>query len=602
MAAEEDTAEMATPDIAVPEIATPETATPSAPSENWQGLVDYYGFHTGSAVWFFVGWLEAPFVPDDRAAPIELRADFELGSLSGPASITYFHRPDLGERGWGVVLQFPAAGRFMGRLTWLEVVAGAPPAGMTVPSNSQHLRGVDIGTRVFAELSHARGASEGRAIMLERLSRKGFTGEDTLAELKEQVQIGLDAAIVCPGEGVVLMGWLAADPAVTVRLGAGAMAVAIGEANTIRIARPDVVAALGPSRAETECGFIAYLALPPGTDPLYLEVETPRGETAYRPVEAGAAGGIEAIRQILSGFDLRYDQLPPAFAVIGPAVRALNARRMARRPRVGVLTLGEPPAAPRHSVIVPLYGRIDFMEYQAACFARDRLEAIELIYVLDDPDRRRELESLAVSVHARFGIALKLLLLDRNMGFAPANNVGLAHARGEFVCLMNSDVFPDAPGWLDALAARLEADPALGAVGPMLLFENGTVQHQGMDYEALAEFGGWRFPLHPRKGMKPSAAAKLLRAPAITAACMMLRREQVRELDGLDEDYVIGDFEDSDLCMRLAARGLSCAVDPNVRLLHLERRSQTGAAQRWRMNMTLYNAWLHQQRWFTHDG
>lgn len=587
MAAEEDTAEI---------------ATPPASHDTWQGLVDYYGFHTGAAAWFFVGWLEAPFVPEERGAAIEVRADFELGSLSGPGCITYFHRPDLGERGWGVVLQFPGSGRFMGRLTWLDVAAGALPAGLTVPGNSQHLRGVDVGNRVFAELSHARGASEGRAIMLERLSRKGFSGEDTLAELKEQVEVGLDAAIACPGEGVVLIGWLAADAEVTVRLRAGTLAAVMNAANTIRIPRPDVVAALGPARAEAECGFIAYLAVPPGVDPLYLEVETPRGETGYRPIAAGAANGIEAIRQILSGFDFRFDQLAAAFAVVGPAVRALNAARMAQRPRVRTLTLGEPPAAPRHSVIVPLYGRIDFLEYQAACFARDRLDAVELIYVLDDPGKRGELEALAVSVHARFGIALRLVLLDRNMGFAPANNVGLAHARGEFVCFMNSDVFPEAPGWLDALAARLQADAKLGAVGPMLLFENGAVQHQGMEYEKLAEFAGWNFPLHPRKGMKPAGGTALMRAPAITAACMMLRREQARELGGFDEAYVIGDFEDVDLCRRLAERGLSCAVDPNVRLLHLERRSQAGAAQRWRMNMTLYNAWLHQERWFAQEA
>ena len=587
MAAEEDTAEI---------------AASTAAQETWQGLVDYYGFHTGSAGWFFVGWLESPFVPEDRGAAIELRVDFEMGSLSGPATVTYFHRPDLGERGWGVVLQFPAAGRFMGRLSWVEVTAGALLAGMTVPGNSQHLRGVDIGTRVFAELSHARGASDGRTIMLERLSRKGFAGEDTLAELKETVRIGLDAAIACRGDGVVLMGWIAADPAVTVRLRSGAAAVSMSEANTIRVPRPDVVAALGPALADTECGFIASLVLPPGTDPVYLEVETPRGEIGYKPLEAREPAGVEGIRQILSGFDFRYDQLARAFAVLGPAIRALNARRLARRPRVGTLALGEPPAAPRHSVIVPLYGRIDFLEYQAACLARDRLDAVELIYVLDDPDKRRELEALAVSVHARFGIALRLLLLDRNMGFAPANNVGLAHARGEFVCFMNSDVFPEAPGWLDALAARLEADTTLGAVGPMLLFENGTVQHQGMEYEALAEFGGWKFPLHPRKGMKPSGGTALMRSPAITAACMMLRRDQARELGGFDEGYVIGDFEDSDLCMRLAERGLGCAVDPAVRLLHLERRSQSGAVQRWRMNMTLYNAWLHQERWFAHHG
>jgi hypothetical protein len=46
------------------------------------------------------------------------------------------------------------------------------------------------------------------------------------------------------------------------------------------------------------------------------------------------------------------------------------------------------------------------------------------------------------------------------------------------------------------------------------------------------------------------------------------------------------------------ARELSCAVDDDVRLYHLERKSQGPPSQNWRMNLTLYNAWVHQGRWF----
>jgi GT2 family glycosyltransferase len=53
-----------------------------------------------------------------------------------------------------------------------------------------------------------------------------------------------------------------------------------------------------------------------------------------------------------------------------------------------------------------------------------------------------------------------------------------------------------------------------------------------------------------------------------------------------------------DLCQRIGRRGLTCAVDHDVRLIHLERKSQGGSEQRWRMNLTLCNAWLHHCRWF----
>ena len=43
--------------------------------------------------------------------------------------------------------------------------------------------------------------------------------------------------------------------------------------------------------------------------------------------------------------------------------------------------------------------------------------------------------------------------------------------------------------------------------------------------------------------------------------------------------------------------GLDSAVDLDVELYHLERKSQASSALSWRMNLTLYNAWVHQNRW-----
>ena len=68
-------------------------------------------------------------------------------------------------------------------------------------------------------------------------------------------------------------------------------------------------------------------------------------------------------------------------------------------------------------------------------------------------------------------------------------------------------------------------------------------------------------------------------------------------MGGLDPAFLVGDFEDADLCLRLAAAGRRVAVDHGVRMYHLERQSQAGAEQRWRMNLTLCNAWTHEQRW-----
>ena len=134
-------------------------------------------------------------------------------------------------------------------------------------------------------------------------------------------------------------------------------------------------------------------------------------------------------------------------------------------------------------------------------------------------------------------------------------------------------------------------------VGALLVFEDETVQHEGCSYEILPEFAGWTFSLHPRKGRFPSDDDGIAPADAITGACLMMPTALARTVGGLDEGYVIGDFEDVDLCRKAQAMGRQCVVDRRARLYHLERQSQGGQQSFWRLNLTLYNAWRFQNRW-----
>ena len=151
-----------------------------------------------------------------------------------------------------------------------------------------------------------------------------------------------------------------------------------------------------------------------------------------------------------------------------------------------------------------------------------------------------------------------MIALQENLGYGPANNVGLEHARGEYLCFLNSDVMPDTPHWLDLMVQDLRSDPGIGIVGGLLLFEDGTVQHEGMCYERLPEMANWPFPMHPNKGRLPAAGPDLAPTEAVTGACMVMRTDLTRELGGFDEIYAIGDFEElRTLCMRVRERGLA---------------------------------------------
>ena len=445
----------------------------------------------------------------------------------------------------------------------------------------------------------------GRAELLALLSRRGYSGEDTLDRLTDFVALDIDTAILCPPDGLLLIGWCLAAPGTLarLRLRCGDKAAELRLAEAITMERGDVITALGAARGLTDprCGFIAFAAdIVAGDEPAYLQVETARREIGFKTLPPRGLRGLAAMRRILADVQVQYDEVVPALqGVVAPAIGRLQAERLRQPPAVTEITFGPPVPAPRASLVVPLYGRIDFMECQLGLLAaRGGSDGTELIYVLDDPPKRRELHALADSLYQRFAIPFRLLLLDRNIGFAPASNIGLARARGVYVGFLNSDVFPGTPDWLARLIARLEADPRLGAVGPLLLFEDGSVQHEGMELEAMPALGGLRFPRHRRKGWRPRASPGLVPERLITAACLLMRRALAEELGGFDEAYVLGDFEDTDLCMKIAGRGLTCAVDHDVVLYHLERRSQEDPGRRWRSNLTLYNAWVHQCRWF----
>ncbi|MCY1251670.1 mycofactocin system glycosyltransferase [compost metagenome] len=92
--------------------------------------------------------------------------------------------------------------------------------------------------------------------------------------------------------------------------------------------------------------------------------------------------------------------------------------------------------------------------------------------------------------------------------------------------------------------------------------------------------------------------AELSIVPSVTGACMAIRRTDLERAGGWDTGYLIGDFEDSDLCLKLRDQGLAIAYLPSVQLTHLERQSFKLLGQGdFRSRVVIYNAVRHQSRW-----
>jgi len=190
-----------------------------------------------------------------------------------------------------------------------------------------------------------------------------------------------------------------------------------------------------------------------------------------------------------------------------------------------------------------------------------------------------------------------LLVQSANFGYSAANNAGVAAARAPTLLFLNSDVIPDRAGWLATLGAALRERPGVGAVGPKLLFDDDSLQHAGLYFDRDLQ-GRW-FNHHYFKGLPRdfTAACRPRGVPGVTGACLLMPRAVFEAVGGFCEDYIIGDFEDSDLCLRVRGTGLDIRYAPSVELYHLERRS-IGRHQGYTRGVASeYNCWLHARRW-----
>src|SRR5207253_1035066 len=77
-------------------------------------------------------------------------------------------------------------------------------------------------------------------------------------------------------------------------------------------------------------------------------------------------------------------------------------------------------------------------------------------------------------IYELYAIPCRVIIANRNCSFSVACNLGVVASRGRYIMLLNSDVFPKAPGWLQKMIDTLHSDPTIGIVGARLLYPDGS--------------------------------------------------------------------------------------------------------------------------------
>jgi GT2 family glycosyltransferase/glycosyltransferase involved in cell wall biosynthesis len=220
------------------------------------------------------------------------------------------------------------------------------------------------------------------------------------------------------------------------------------------------------------------------------------------------------------------------------------------------------------SIIIPLFNN---MAYTRHCLEQIRQntsgEQYELILVDNgSTDNTYTLfESLTPPV--------KVIRNLKNQGFAKACNQGAREASGKYLLFLNNDTEPK-PGWLEPLIDIADHDPTVAAVGSKLLYPDETIQHAGVsiidnrrEKDPLRGEHIWR----GRPAGQPEAN-QLYCYQALTAACLLVKRDAFEAVGGFDEGYWNG-YEDVDLCFKLGQKGWKLVYQPASIVIHHESKS-----------------------------
>ena len=160
---------------------------------------------------------------------------------------------------------------------------------------------------------------------------------------------------------------------------------------------------------------------------------------------------------------------------------------------------------------------------------------------------------------------VRVVRFEGAFNYAAVNDFGAEAATGDYLVLLNNDTEVVDGGWLSRMVAVCSRE-GTGIVGAKLLFADGTVQHGGVFMRPAGVCH--RNPYHPTNALLWDLQL-MQDVTAVTAACLMVRREAFDEVGGLDAAFAV-DYNDVDFCWKVLAGGLRVVYDPGVTLIHAE--------------------------------
>ena len=246
-----------------------------------------------------------------------------------------------------------------------------------------------------------------------------------------------------------------------------------------------------------------------------------------------------------------------------PSVRV--KRKLTTEPSVAVIV-------PTRGTSAEVFGSVRVLVVEAvrSLFEKSTYQNFEVVVVADTPTPQSVLDTLREIGGAR----LKIIDYDRPFNFAEKNNLGAMSCESDLILLLNDDTEIITSDALEIMVAMFN-DPNVGVVGPMLLFEDSTIQSAGHIFSPDPT------DLYRARSPEMAGPQNLLRVQrevsSLIAACALIRRDVFEQVGGLCMGFP-GNWNDIDFCLKVQLAGYRAVFTPHAHLFHFE--SKTRIAKR----------------------
>lgn len=225
-----------------------------------------------------------------------------------------------------------------------------------------------------------------------------------------------------------------------------------------------------------------------------------------------------------------------------------------------------PTPTPSVAIIIPTRDRAGLLKTCLDSLSQLRYAGRVEFVVVDNGSQEPDALELLAGLRAQ---GMTVLRDDGDFNFSRLNNTAVAACDTDFVCLLNNDIEALDGDWLARLVA-FAALPDSGCAGTVLTYPGGAIQHAGVEI-GVGGAAGHAHRLIPFDNAGHHWLHRTTReVSAVTAACLVVRRNRYLEVGGLDEQAFAVAFNDVDFCLKLRSRGWRNILVADAVLVHYE--------------------------------